>query len=151
MRADITVTLPRGFSRLMLGGSALLALVPVGFALAGDLPPVGAVAFALIIAPIVLAGMLGPRYRVAVRQGAVSIRPCVGRAWDFAFADVTRVVRRVNLAGDEPMTTKMVIHACGRRVSVEALMCGSEEFWEHVEKSVSPEKIVTKYFGRGGQ
>lgn len=75
MEDSIIVTVPKGFAQLMLGGAALLCLVPVGFALAGELPPVGAVIFALLIAPFVIAGVLWPRFRVVVRQGLVTVRP----------------------------------------------------------------------------
>ena len=56
MSDDITVFVPKGFSLFIWSCSALLALVPVGFALAGELPLVGAVIFACLIGPFVLAG-----------------------------------------------------------------------------------------------
>ncbi len=54
MDRDFDVVPPRGFAGFMLGAVALLALVPIGFALADELPVVGAVAFALILAPFCL-------------------------------------------------------------------------------------------------
>lgn len=83
MRDGITVFVPKGFSVLLWGCSAVLALVPVGFAIAGEL-------------------------------------------------------------------AKMTVWAGRRRVSVEALMQGSEVFWAYIEQNVAPDKIVTKGRGRRG-
>ena len=150
-RENFTVILPEGFSRLMLGGSLLLALVPAGFALAGDLPPLGAFMFALIIAPLPLAAVAGRRFRVRVRDGVVTVRPALfGSEWDFVAADVTRVVRHINYNTGMGTLAKMTVHARGRRVSVESLMVGSEGFWAFIEGNVDPSRIVTKVNRRGG-
>lgn len=148
MEGSITVTIPKGFAQFMLGGAALLCLVPVGFALAGELPPAGAVIFALLIAPFIIAGVLWPRFRVVVRQGAVIVRPCFGRAWQFEVADITRVVRRVNPNSSTGELAKMTVWAGCRRVSVEALMRGSEAFWAYVERNVDSSRIITKGHAR---
>lgn len=144
MSDDITVFVPKGLSLFIWGCSALLALVPVGFALAGELPLVGAVVFACLICPFVLAGALWRRFEVAVRQGVVTVRPCLGRPWRFSAVDVTRVVRRVNPNSGSGALAKMTVWAGRRRVSVEALMQGSEAFWVYIERSVSPDIIITK-------
>ncbi len=144
MRSSITVSVPKWFPKLMFGGAVLLALVPVGFALADQLPLVGAICFAIIIAPFVIAGICWPRFRVTVRKGVVTVRPCFGSTWSFAVADVTKVVRRVPPNSEDGALSKMTVEACGRRVSVEALMSGSKAFWEFIESSVSPDKVVTK-------
>ena len=150
MRDGITVFVPKGFSVLLWGCSAVLALVPVGFALAGELPPVGAAVFAALIAPFVLAGVVWRRFRMTVWQGVVAVRPCFGRAWSFSTVDVTRVVRRVNPNGESGELAKMTVWAGRRRVSMEALMQGSEVFWAYIEQNVAPDKIVTKGRGRRG-
>ena len=148
---SVTVTVPEGFSRLMLGASALLALPPVGFALAGDLPPLGVFMFALIIALFLLAVLAARRFRVRVRNGVVTVRPAlVGREWSFAPVDVTRVVRRVNHNTGMGTLAKTTVCACGRRVSVETLMLGSEEFWAFIRDNVDPSRVVTKVSRRGG-
>lgn len=150
-RESFTVTLPGGFSRLMLGGSLLFALFPVAFALAGDLPPLGVFMFALIIASLPLAAVAGRRFRVRVRDGVVTVRPALfGSEWDFVAADVTRVVRRINYNTGMGTLAKMTVHARGRRVSVESLMVGSEGFWAFIEGNVDPSRIVTKVNRRGG-
>ena len=43
----------------MFGGGAAMALIPIGFALAGELPLIGAVIFAILLAPFVVAGIWG--------------------------------------------------------------------------------------------
>lgn len=144
MSDDITVFVPKGFSLFIWSCSALLALVPVGFALAGELPLVGAVIFACLIGPFVLAGALWRRFKVTVRQGVITVQPCFGRAWSFSTVNVTRVVRRVNPNSSAGELAKMTVWAGRRRVSVEALMQGSEAFWAYIERNVSPETIVTK-------
>lgn len=150
MEDSIIVTVPKGFAQLMLGGAALLCLVPVGFALAGELPPVGAVIFALLIAPFVIAGVLWPRFRVAVRQGMVTVRPCFGRTWQFEVADITRVMRRVNPNSKTGALAKMTVWAGRRRVSVEALMRESEAFWTYIERNADTSRIITKGRSRTG-
>ena len=148
---SVTVTVPEGFSRLMLGASVLLALPPVGFALAGDLPPLGVFMFALIIVPFLLAALAARRFRVRVRDGVVTVRPAlVGREWSFAPVDVTRVVRRVNHDTGMGTLAKTTVYARGRRVSVETLMLGSEEFWAFIRDNVDPSRVVTKVSRRGG-
>lgn len=150
-RESFTVTLPGGFSRLMLGGSLLFALFPAAFSLAGDLPPLGVFMFALIIAPLPLAAVAGRRFRVRVRDGVVTVRPALfGSEWDFVAADVTRVVRHINYNTGMGTLAKMTVHARGRRVSVESLMVGSEGFWAFIEGNVDPSRIVTKVNRRGG-
>lgn len=149
MKGSITVSVPKWYSKLMFGGAALLALVPVGFALAGQLPLVGAICFAIIIAPFVIAGIIWPRFRVTVRQDVVTVRPCFGSTWRFTIADVTKVVRRVPPNSEDGALSKMTVTACGRRVSVEALMRQSKAFWAFIEGNVSPDKIATKGRGRG--
>lgn len=150
-RESFTVTLPGGFSRLMLGSSLLFTLFPVAFALAGDLPPLGVFMFALIIAPFLLAAVAGRRFRVRVRDGVVTVRPALfGSEWDFVAADVTRVVRRINYNTGMGTLAKMTVHAHGRRVSVETLMLCSEDFWAFIENNVDPSRIVTKVNRWGG-
>ena len=144
MSDDITVFVPNGFSLFIWSCSALLALVPVGFALAGELPLAGAVIFACLIGPFVLAGFVLRRFKVTVRQGVITVQPCFGRAWSFSAVDVTRVVRRVNPNSSSGELTKMTVWAGRRRVSVEALMQGSEAFWAYIERNVSSDTIITK-------
>ena len=148
MSDDITVFVPKGFSLFIWGCSALLALVPIGFALAGELPLVGAAIFACLIGPFVLAGALWRRFRVTVRQGVIAVQPCFGRAWSFSVVDVMRVVRRVNPSGSSGELAKMTVWSGRRRVSVEAFMQGSEAFWTYIERNVSPNIISTKGHGR---
>ncbi|WP_144743914.1 hypothetical protein [Enorma burkinafasonensis] len=152
MDRDFDVVPPRGFSALMLGGVALLALVPAGFALAGELPLIGAVMFALIIAPFLLAAVWARRFRVAVRQGLVSVRPgLIGRPWSFTAGDITRVVRHINRNKTVGVMTKMTVCARERRVSVETLMQGSERFEEFILENVDAGRIVTKVHGTAGE
>lgn len=150
MSDDITVFVPKSFSLFVWGCSALLTLVPVGFALAGELPLVGAVVFACLIGPFVLAGFAWRRFMVTVRQGVIAVQPCFGRAWSFSTVDVTRVVRRVNPNSSSEELAKMTVWAGRHRVSVEALMQGSEAFWAYIERNVSPGTIITKGHGRRG-
>lgn len=110
--------------------------------------PAGAVIFALLIAPFIIAGVLWPRFRVVVRQGAVIVRPCFGRAWQFEVADITRVVRRVNPNSSTGELAKMTVWAGRRRVSVEALMRGSKAFWTYIERNVDPGRIITEGHAR---
>lgn len=110
--------------------------------------PAGAFIFALLIAPFIIAGVLWPRFRVVVRQGAVIVRPCFGRAWQFEVADITRVVRRVSPNCSTGELAKMTVWAARRRVSVEALMRGSEAFWAYVERNVDSSRIITKGHAR---
>lgn len=148
-RQSITVRLPDGFSKFLLVASALMALFPAGFALAGDLPPLGVFMFALIIVPFLLAALAARRFRVAVRDGLVTVRPAlIGREWSFAPAEVTRVVHRISYNTGMGTLTKMTVHARGRRVSVETLMLGSEDFWAFIEQNVDPSRIVTKTNGQ---
>lgn len=79
-----------------------------------------------------------------MRQGAVIVRPCFGRAWQFEVADITRVVRRVSPNSSTGELAKMTVWAGRRRVSVEALMRGSEAFWAYVERNVDSSRIITK-------
>lgn len=79
-----------------------------------------------------------------MRQGAVIVRPCFGRAWQFEVADITRVMRRVNPNGSTGELAKMTVWAGRRRVSVEALMRGSEAFWTYIERNVDSSRIITK-------
>ena len=83
-----------------------------------------------------------------MRQGAVIVRPCFGRAWQFEVADITRVVRRVSPNCSTGELAKMTVWAGRRRVSVEALMRGSEAFWAYVERNVDSSRIITKGHAR---
>ena len=148
MDQDFDVAAPRGFSRFMLGTTALLALVPIGFALAGELPVAGAVSFAILLSPFLLAAVWARRFKVTVRQGLVSVNPGLIRGpWSFTAGDVTKVVRHINHNKSVGTMTKMTVRARGRRVSIETLMQGSEEFEEFILENVDAGRIVTKVHG----
>ena len=109
-----------------------------------------ACAAALALA-FLLAAVWARRFRVAVRQGLVSVRPgLIGRPWSFTVGDITRVVRHINRNKAVGVMTKMTVRARGRRVSVETLMLGSEEFWAFIRDNVDPSRVVTKVSRRGG-
>lgn len=151
MGQDINVAAPRGFSRFMLGTTALLALVPVGFALAGELPVAGAVSFAILLSPFLLAAVWARRFKVTVRHGLVSVSPgLIRRPWSFTVGDVTKVVRHINHNKNIGTMSKMTVHAGGRRVSVETLMQGSEEFEEFILENVDGGRVVTRVRGEAG-
>lgn len=150
-RDAITVMLPRWLSRLMFGGGAAMALVPIGFALAGELPLIGAVIFAILLAPFVVAGIWGLRFKVSVRRGIVTVRPLLRRTWRFEVTEITRTVRHITPNSGMGTITRMAVYAGRRHVTVESLMTGSEAFMAYIEQNVNPSIIAVKIHGKGGR